>query len=284
LLNGGSNYGPHRRDAAGNEELFCILAVWQTDKQGLPVFGNGVQGVVVHEFCHSYANPLITRHYSELDAAGSKLFRVVADQIPQSYSGAYTLLCESLVRASVVRYFRHYGGAEAAERVIRQEKENGFLWMQELSDLLGQYEAERGQYPTLESFSPRLVAFFNGYAKSFVKEQKALDDKRPKVVRMTPANGANNVDPGLKTLQVVFDRPMRDGWAMCRDGANCPKGTGKPCYDSRRTTCTIPVELKPDCEYVFRLNAPHYQGFQSEEGVPLKSVLVSFKTRALSHE
>jgi hypothetical protein len=36
LLNGGGCYGPHFRAADGREELYCVLGVWQTDKQGLP--------------------------------------------------------------------------------------------------------------------------------------------------------------------------------------------------------------------------------------------------------
>jgi hypothetical protein len=41
------------------------------------------------------------------------------------------------------------------------------------------------------------------------------------------------------------------------------------------------VTLKPDCEYRFYLNPPgENQAFRSEEGVPLKPVLVKFKTRA----
>jgi hypothetical protein len=45
------------------------------------------------------------------------------------------------------------------------------LWIQELSDLLGDYEAHRDRYPTLEAFAPRLVAFFHDYAKHFATMQ-----------------------------------------------------------------------------------------------------------------
>jgi hypothetical protein len=170
LLNGGGSYGPHFRAADGREELYCVLGVWQTDKQGLPEFTRNMLGTVVHEFCHSYANPLIDRHLAELQASGDALFGQVARQMrSQAYSSGHTLLCESLVRACVVRYVRQYEGEEAARRAIQAEKRNGFLWMQEISDLLGDYEAHREQYPTLEDFSPRLVAFFAGTAKNFPK-------------------------------------------------------------------------------------------------------------------
>jgi hypothetical protein len=35
MLNGGGCYGPHFRAGDGREELYCVLGVWQTDKQGL---------------------------------------------------------------------------------------------------------------------------------------------------------------------------------------------------------------------------------------------------------
>jgi len=280
MLNGGCCYGPHCRGASGNEELFCILGVWATDKQGLPVFEKDVLATVVHEFCHSYANPIIDRHSREVEAAGLKLFAPVANQMSrQAYGEAQTMLRESLVRASVVRYLRHYGGSTAADREIQDQKGHGFLWMQELSDLLGQYESQRAEYPTLESFSPRLVAFFNDYAEHFAKQQADLDTKRPKVVSLVPANGATQVDPAGTAIQVVFDRPMRDGsWAMCGGGPHFPETAGKPHYDAQCTTWTAPVKLKPDWEYEFSLNAGQYQSFQSQDGVPLAPVLVSFKT------
>lgn len=284
LLNGGCGYGPSSRDGAGHEERFCILGVWDTDKQGLPVFKKEMVLYVVHEFCHSYANPIIFRHRSELASAGKKLFRAVADQMrAQAYGEPTTMFCESLVRASVIRYLRQYRGPQEAEREIREQQVEGFLWMQELSDLLGQYEAERDHYPTLESFAPRLVEFFNAYAKTngCAKEQQALERRRPQVVSVLPANGAKEVDPGLKTIQVVFDRPMNGHSNFGPREPRLPKATGRPRWEAHDTTWALPVTLKPDCEYRFYLNPPgENQAFRSEEGVPLKPVLVKFKTRA----
>jgi hypothetical protein len=75
---------------------------------------------------------------------------------------------------------RQYEGEEAARRAIQAEKRNGFLWMPEMSDLLAEYEAHRDQYPTLEDFSPRLVAFFAETARNFRKTQPDLPASGPK--------------------------------------------------------------------------------------------------------
>jgi hypothetical protein len=98
---------------------------------------------------------------------------------------------------------------------------------------------------------------------------------------MVPANNATNVEPGLKVIEVVFDRPMTDGsWSMCGGGPNFPEIVGRPHYDAQRTTWTVSVKLKPDWEYEVSLNAGQYQSFQSQEGIPLKPVGVTFKTRS----
>ncbi len=170
LLNGGGSYGPHLRAEDGREELYCVLGVGKTDPQGLPEFTREVVGTVVHEFCHSYANGIIVRHLPELRAAGETLYAPVVGQMrAQAYGTSQTMLYESLVRACTVRYVRRYEGEEAAQRAIQAQKARGFLWMQEMSDLLGQYEANRARYPTLEDFSPRLVAFFAESAKTYSK-------------------------------------------------------------------------------------------------------------------
>jgi hypothetical protein len=189
-----------------------------------------------------------------------------------AYGNWKTMFYESLVRACVLRYTRHHNGAAAAWMATQRERANGFAWMAGLSDLLGEYETHRDKYPTLESFAPRLVAFFDDYAKKPVATP-------PKVVSMSPANGATDVDPSLETIKVVFDRPMTaNSWSVCGGGADFPDLVGKPSYNAKRTTWTVHVKLKPEWEYHFALNSVSFTGFQSTEQVPLKPVKVTFKT------
>ncbi len=281
LLNGGSCYGPHCREAAGKEDLYCILGVWNTDAAGLPRFTRDMLSTVVHEFAHSYANPVVDRHLSELQPAGDELYRHVSAKMrSQAYGNSQTMLRESLVRACEVRYAVRYDGLPAGKRAIAYNQGRGFLWTEELSGLLAEYETHRGQYPDLDAFAPRMVAFFNEYSRGFAERQKALEAKQPKVVSIAPANGAQDVDPQLTAIRVVFDRPMRDrSWSLVGGGPHCPESAGQPAYDTSRTTWTFPVKLKPDWDYEFMLNSETYDAFRSEAGVPLEPLHVSFKTR-----
>jgi hypothetical protein len=183
------------------------------------------------------------------------------------------------VRACEVRYAARYEGTAAARSSIAYQKGRGFLWTEELSNLLAQYEAHRDQYPTLEAFAPRLVDFFRNYSKGFAERQAALQAKRPKILWMTPTNGATQVNPSQTNLQVMFDRPMKAGsWALVGDPSQCPEGKDNPSYNAARTIWSVPVNLKPEFTYQFMLNSDGFDSFCSEEGVPLEPVAVTFTT------
>ena len=258
------------------DTLYCVLGVWQTDSKGQPEFTRDMLKTIVHEFCHSYANPIIDRHAAKLQAAGEKIFPHVAARMKrQAYGNWRTMLYESLVRASTLRYVRHHDGEEAALLETAKDKARGFLWIDQLSKLLGEYETDRKRYPTMEAFAPRLVEFFDGVAAKMGDHVV----KGPKVVSISPANGQTGVDPALTRIQVVFDRPMRDrSWSLVGGGPNCPKLTGKMWYDARRTTWTAEVKLKPEWTYRFMLNSDRFTNFRSADGVPLVPVNVTFTT------
>jgi hypothetical protein len=282
LINGGCCYGPHCRTADGKEELYAVMGVWNTDDKGIPRFftADGSIPTIIHEFCHSYTNGFVNRHFSALQTAGEKLYTPVASAMQsQAYGNGRTVLCESMVRACVVCYTRKYAGAEAAQQEIQRQSAQQFTCVGELSALLGEYETQRGQYPTLEAFAPRLIQFFNTYADKFAKEQAAIETQRPKIVSLVPANGDQRVNPGLKALRVEFDRPMRDkSWALVGGGPHFPEIVGPCAYDAKCTTWTCPVKLKPNWDYVIRLNAGSFTAFRSREGVPLEPVVVRFRT------
>ena len=144
------------------------------------------------------------------------------------------MMYESLVRACTVRYTRKHQGQFAAMKQILSDKQRQFHWIGELSALLGTYEKQRSQYQKLDVFAPKIVAFFDDYAETFAQAHIAQDSTQPKVVTMTPANGAKDVDPALAIIKVTFDRPMKDqSWSLVGGGPHFPEITGKPRFDPR---------------------------------------------------
>ena len=72
------------------------------------------------------------------------------------------MFSESLVRASVIRYLiSHNTGPAIANKEIQLQSSKGFIWIKQLVNLLGTYEKNRKRYPTLESFMPQIIKFYN---------------------------------------------------------------------------------------------------------------------------
>ncbi len=302
LLNGGANYGA-RTKLSGRppvEEIYSILGVWSMDDAGLPKFDKRIAGTIVHEFCHSYTNPLVDAHIEALRPAGEKIFPMVeSDMRQQAYGTWQTLMYESLDRACGVRYTLGVLGPEAAAREVASNRDRRFLWTGRLTDLLGEYEKDRAAYPTLDDFFPRIVAFFNDYVASgqaaadhkvLLAEKRAkleaLAAKAPKVVSAVPPSGAEEVDPALvREIRITFDRPLKaDRMAlMTLDDAEYPglamSSEKRPHYDASRTVLVIPCELKPGTAYGFSINSEDMLVMADDAGNPVMPLVYKFRTK-----
>jgi hypothetical protein len=204
MLNGGGCYGSRCRTANG-EDIYCILGVWASDRKGNPTFGGDVVPTVVHEFGHSYTNPLVEAHLAELEPAGMRLFPLVADLMRrQAYGNWRTMMYESLLRACVVRYRVAHEGAMAGLSEIAIQHQCGFVWTGELSTLLADYEQHRQTYPTVDAFMPRVVQFFNEYA-----EKHAPPTSRPAAARPVEPGGSGDYSAPLAHRPAIGARDRR---------------------------------------------------------------------------
>jgi hypothetical protein len=294
MLNGGGSYGARVTRPDGQEELYSVIGVWMVDSGGQPTFTPGIASTIVHEFTHSYTNPLVDQFAAQLQGPGEKLYPLVEKEMRgQAYAGWKTLMYESLNRACGLRYTLATDGLAAMNKAAAYQAARSFYWVGELADVLGEYDTQPRKYKDLAEFFPRITAFFEEYAKDADAKIGAIKgkkegqiqewrDKGPKIVSLVPANGAEDVDPGLKAIVVTFDRPMRDKcWSVVTPGSQdeFPKSAGPVGYDATRKVFTMPVTLEPDKEYHFGLNSEQFAAFQSEEGIPLAPVEVRFKTR-----
>jgi len=277
LLNGGSNYGCKVRHADGREEISPIIGASRFDSEGLPVYGPGSSGLVAHEFCHAYCNPLVDQFADKLLPAALPIFERRAVMMrQQAYGNPRTMLYESLVRASTHRFLVRHGTAREAASQLRQEVARGFLWTPELSALLGEYEASRDKYPTLADFMPRVVEFFKQVAADVETRLARL----PHVVRMTPKNGTKDVDSATTELLIEFDRPMNTrGHSLVGNPSDVPEIIGTPGYGEDGKTFRCKIKLAPGKSYRFSLNSINFSGFSSAEGMPLDPVAVTFTTK-----
>ncbi len=281
MLNGPCNYGAGVVFPDGREEITPVIGASEFDSDSIPVFTDAIASTVVHEFCHTYTNPIVDQWADKLEPAAVRIFATCENEMRrQAYGDWKTMLRETLVRVCVVRYLRATDGAAAAREEIRQQESRAFRWIGPLSDVLAQYEAQRERYKAFEDFMPRVVEFLSEYAERCELDAAQRKERAPRVVSMTPPNGVQNVDPDLTEIKIVFDRPMLDqAWSVVGGGPHFPEIAGQVHYDAECKVLTIPVKLKPGWSYQFWLNRNQYDSFQSKEGVKLESVEVTFQTR-----
>ncbi|MBI3037501.1 DUF4932 domain-containing protein [bacterium] len=170
-VNGPHSYGP-RFISGDTQEFYCILGIWGSDPGGNPYFEKDTIPWIMHEFSHSYLNPLVSKFETKLASAGSILFEAAKPKmLKMAYVDWKTMIEESLVRAVVIQYVSAYDGVSSAEKLVQTEIQNGFPCMRELVDLLGEFERTREAHASLETFFPRVVDLFNAYSKNLVKKE-----------------------------------------------------------------------------------------------------------------
>lgn len=283
--NGGGNYGPSVELKNKTHQVYAIMGSWSFDKEGEPVFKEqSYLPTVIHEFNHSFINPLLTKYEnnSELQKSMQTLLDTMrAEMEGQAYRNWHTVLNESLVRASVVRYLMKNNPADksiAEEEIIIQQN-RGFLWMRDLVALLGEYENNRNRYTTVDVFYPTIIEFFHTASQKISQTKKLYESNLPQIAAMEPfVNGAQQVDPSTKELIVRFDRVMRGkGYSinygsLGRQAFPLKSVIG---YTEDNKAIRLELDLKPNTEYEMVLTG---LSFRSSDGYPIRNYVVKFKT------
>lgn len=275
--NGTWAYGLSFAAPRGPSEFYTVINVTESDEEGLPVFSAAVVPTIVHEFSHSFVNPVVDRYFAAIRPAADTVLEAVAEPMKSlGYTNSQAMISESLVRAAVAHYKQDRHGAAAARRELLRQANHGFLWIDELFAELSRH---RGQHRDFEASFPLLASYYQALPSRMPAALRRYDAQRPRVQSTTPALDAH-VDPAVTELVFRFDRPMGPGYAtmLGPGGRDRYPETPSAGFDSTRTVFTMHVKLKPDWQYEFSLNAPNSYGFKSAEGVPLNPYLVRFTT------
>lgn len=279
--NGGGNYGPKVVFPDGHQELYAIISCAAKDDSGNPTFDAYSLPTLIHEFNHSFVNPVIEDHKDDF-ATADQVYQPVADAMKSmAYGSSKIMVDESLVRAAVILYFESHDKkpAEVKEMIVGEEG-NGFVWMDELCDLLRQFESQRTVYPTFASFVPKIAAYYRSLAARIPQEIASFDQQCVHVTGMTPfPNHSTDADSAAKEIVLTFDKPLVPGnYSMNYgpDGKDHWPITGNPEFLAGNTSIKLHVELKPNCTYGVLLTG---RAFRSPDGYPLKPYLIAFKTK-----
>ena len=175
FTNGGGNYGPSRQLPGQPKEVFAICGYHVDEKTG-KAFENGMDyaSTLIHEFNHSFVNPLYEAYADQLAPIGEKLlkqsFRAMNSQ---AYRNAATVINESVVRAAVIIYMQENGfTAEQIKAEMYAQIGCSFYWMPELVSVMQNYSKHRKRYKTLGDYYPEIVTCLGKYLK---EEKKRIE-------------------------------------------------------------------------------------------------------------
>jgi len=283
LGNGGGNYGTKIILPNGKEVIYAIMGTWSVDSLGNPQFEmDDYFPTLLHEFNHSFVNHIVEKHHKELQESGKVIFEKVKYEMNnQAYGDWKTMYAEALVRASVIKYlYDHNSDKKSIETELNEQFDRGFLWTDSLVKELDRYEKNRDKYPTLESFMPEIVKFFNNTAFEIDILKKRIDNKRPKVISIQPfENNATNVEYAIKQIIISFDKELKGKGFSIRSGKKgkqaLPEKKGIE-YSKDKKKLIIEVKLKPNKEYQFILTG---SSFKSKDGFGMNEYEINFKTK-----
>lgn len=275
LANSGGAYAT-RFDNGATHERHAFIGIGENDAQGFPVVSTDFLPTVIHEFTHSYVNSVVEARSNELRASGERVFNAAKTAMSsQAYTSPGSMLNESIVRATVIRYLLANDGPDAAAAETRLQRGVGFIWMNELAPLFADYESNRTTYPTLASFMPRVIDYYNALAPRIESMTAEFNSHRPSIVTSSIANDAV-VDANTSEITVRFSRAMGAGPSM-----NRITGTGFPevvsySFNADKSEFTIRMKLEPNKSY-----GMEYTGaiFASTDGYPLNNFSIRFRTR-----
>ena len=175
FTNGGGNYGPSRQLPDKPKEVFAICG-YKIDETTGKAFENGIEeaSTLIHEFNHSFVNPLYDAYVEQLGPIGENLLQLhYRGMSNQAYRNAATVINESIVRAAVIIYMEENGfSAEAVKEEMYEQIARDFLWMSELVTTLRYYSKHRNRYKTLNDYYPEIVKCLGNYLE---KETKRIN-------------------------------------------------------------------------------------------------------------
>ena len=282
LSNGWNNYGPKVEYPDNKADLYSIIYC-EMDSLNNPFFEDDwAIDLIIHEYSHSFCNHLITENYPKMRKKANEFYAINQEILRNNaYGNSYIMLCEILVRASVIKYFMTHFPENKLIKYFKQERYNGFMWIEELYDALNVYEQNREKYPTLRSFMPEIVKVQNELnPKKMEKERKEEQQKNGATMSIANiVNGDQNVDASITQIIVKFDRPMLwiCGSTFGKKGEKySPKQLGAK-WNEEKTEWILEVKLESNKEYSIAFPA-HW--FMDEDYVFAKNtVYLDFKTK-----
>ena len=167
LLNGGGNYAVHQMNNDGSDIINAVMGCCDRDENGNIYYGAiYTLPILIHEFNHSYCNPLNNEFWSEIaDSAGDLFSKNAKFYDSIAYGSPELMMDETFVEACMMRYLMTHpldlDGTgfkdmdELLERLIDiDETDKKFILIRDIIDALQEREDNYDKYPEMRDFMP----------------------------------------------------------------------------------------------------------------------------------
>ena len=165
LLNGSGSYGYPVFYPDVEVEFVSLIGRRFPDNEGVPTYPKDwFLPMIIHEYTHSYINPLIKANPEQFEALGEALLHTHgAKMMEHGYKVWNVIIQEYIVRACTVRFLEQKEGKGKAKDNVKYDIQGGFTELEGLVRLLDDYENNRDTYADIESFLPQILAYFENY-------------------------------------------------------------------------------------------------------------------------
>jgi hypothetical protein len=113
--------------------------------------------MVIHEFGHSYVNPLTEKNINEVNRYSNLFTPIKENMIKEQYSSWDFCVNEHIVRAVAYRNLDTYFNSGISRRYINIDLNRKFIYLDALTEKLKEYENNRDKYKTFNDFYPKLL-------------------------------------------------------------------------------------------------------------------------------
>jgi len=153
----------------GLNDTYAVIGPFSSYNNAMPVYNDKstLSYLIYHEFGHTFINPIAQDYESEI-LRSYKLYLSMKSEIDgQPYNTWNDVVVEYLVRSVTARLVLHNYGLDEYNKVLQQERELGFIYIDLFVELLEKYENNRSEYTTFNEFFPEIIKALDAQAGLF---------------------------------------------------------------------------------------------------------------------
>lgn len=272
LLVGPTNYGCSAKKIDGSYHVTPVIGCCTAGENGNFYYDPRVViPIVIHEVCHHYCNPLNSKYWQKMEEPANTLFKLNKEGLSrQAYGNAETMMNETFVRASVIRYMADYYNKINISDLIREEEGQYFVLMNDYVKILTEYEDRRENFQTIDDIMPRLIDAIYQFDIKEYEQRQADFAKNCATYTCNIKNKSKNIPAGYYKLIITFSKPMANGIAIGyfdKPAESIPVVSEKPyVWSEDKTTQIINLKLEAGHHYGFSILGDYYTTLDGYKG------------------